>query len=60
MRVQYAATDAAGKPTAKTGIVTSVGYDDEGKLSLGIDSKGYIHFNDITAITVPSDTATAD
>lgn len=58
MRVQYAGTDASGKPTSKSGIVTSVGYDEDGKLSLGIDSKGYIHFNDITAITVPSSTTT--
>ena len=58
--MKYSGTDSSGKATSKEGIVTSVGYDDAGKISLGIDSKGYIHFDDITAITVPTAASTAN
>ena len=46
--VKYSSSAAGG---TSSGVVTSVGYDDSGKIALGIDGKGYIKFDALLAIT---------
>lgn len=46
--VKYTSSAASG---SSTGVVTSVGFDDAGKIALGIDGKGYIRFDSLLAIT---------
>lgn len=46
--VKYTSNASGG---SSTGTVTSVGYDDNGKLALGINGKGYITYDSLLAIT---------
>lgn len=46
--VKYTSSATGG---SSTGVVTSVGYDDAGKIALGIDNKGYIKYDALLAIT---------
>lgn len=50
MRVGYLAGD---KGERKEGVVSSVGYDSDGRVVLGIDG-GYVRYDDVVAITVPN------
>lgn len=49
MRVGYLSGSDGGR---KEGVVSSVGYDTDGKVVLGIDD-GYVRYDDIVSITVP-------
>lgn len=51
MRVGY--LSGIDGTTRKEGVVTGVGYDSDGKISLAVDG-GYIRYDDVIAISVPT------